>query len=576
MSFENPAFHESEDVAANNGTNNAHSKIGEKSEVVKEVPIKTDMTYGVEDTPPWYLCIFLAFQHYMIMAGSMMGIPFILSSLFCIGEDDPAKGQLISTFLFSSGIITFLQTTFGVRLPIVQGSTFAFLIPTIAIITTSYPTCESYDFGNLTKFERDELWMVRMRDIQGAIMVSSLFQVIIGFTGAVGFLLNWISPLTIVPTITLVGLSLFKAAADKAAGQWGISMLTSVMLVVFSQHFANVGIPLPYFSQWKLKWKKFCIFSFFPVILAIFISWGFCAILTVSGALSSTSEARTDTTTKIINESPWFYVPYPFQWGRPTVSVSSVFGMLAGVISSMIESIGDYYACARLSGVQPPPKHAINRGIATEGIGCIIAAMLGTGNGTTSFSENIGALRVTRVASRRVIQVASIFMVVCGVFAKFGAVLGTLPDPVVGGIFMVMFGIIAAVGLSNLQSVDLNSSRNLFVLGISLFFGLSVPEWVEKNSDLIQTGSVITDQLIIVLLRTQMFVGGALGLILDNSIPGTDEERGLTKMNEEMSTTNYSLKCYDFPFGMNLLRKSKWCRKLPFLPVYQESTKSEL
>lgn len=67
-------------------------------------------------------------------------------------------------------------------------------------------------------------------------------------------------------------------------------------------------------------------------------------------------------------------------------------------------------------------------------------------------------------------------MIVCGIFSKFGAFFGTLPDPVAGGIFMVVFGIIAAVGLSNLQSVDLNSSRNLFVLGISLFFGLSVPE----------------------------------------------------------------------------------------------------
>ena len=85
------------------------------------------------------------------------------------------------------------------------------------------------------------------------------------------------------------------------------------------------------------------------------------------------------------------------QWGRPTVSAAGVFGMLAGVLASMIESIGDYYACARLSGAPPPPKHAINRGIGIEGIGCLLAGAWGSGNGTTSYSENIGAIGITKV-----------------------------------------------------------------------------------------------------------------------------------------------------------------------------------
>lgn len=79
------------------------------------------------------------------------------------------------------------------------------------------------------------------------------------------------------------------------------------------------------------------------------------------------------------------------------MSVSSVLGMMAGVLASTMESIGDYYACARLSGAPPPPNHAINRGIAMEGIGCILAALWGTGNGTTSYSQNIAALGITKV-----------------------------------------------------------------------------------------------------------------------------------------------------------------------------------
>ena len=67
------------------------------------------------------------------------------------------------------------------------------------------------------------------------------------------------------------------------------------------------------------------------------------------------------------------------QWGVPTVSPAGVFGMLAGVLASAIESVGDYYAWARLSGAPPPPTHAINRGIGTEGLGCILAGLWGTG-----------------------------------------------------------------------------------------------------------------------------------------------------------------------------------------------------
>ena len=88
------------------------------------------------------------------------------------------------------------------------------------------------------------------------------------------------------------------------------------------------------------------------------------------------------------------------QWGTPTVSAAGVFGMLAGVLASIIESMGDYYACARLSGAPPPPKHAINRGIGMEGLGCLIAGVIGSGNGTTSYSGNIAAIGITKVRSQ--------------------------------------------------------------------------------------------------------------------------------------------------------------------------------
>lgn len=81
----------------------------------------------------------------------------------------------------------------------------------------------------------------------------------------------------------------------------------------------------------------------------------------------------------------------------PAVSLAGVLGMMAGIVCSMAESVGDYHACARLSGAPPPPKHAISRGIAVEGLGSLLAGGFGTGNGTTSFSENVAALGITKV-----------------------------------------------------------------------------------------------------------------------------------------------------------------------------------
>lgn len=94
-----------------------------------------------------------------------------------------------------------------------------------------------------------------------------------------------------------------------------------------------------------------------------------------------------------------------------------------------------------------------------------------------------------QIASRRVIQLSTIIMFFFGLFTKFGAVFVCIPDPVIGGMFMIMFGLIVAVGISNARHIDLNSSRNLCILGFSIYFGLSLPRWVSSNEDSINTGN---------------------------------------------------------------------------------------
>ena len=452
----------------------------------------SSLLYGINDRPPIGETVILGFQHYLTMFGSTVAIPLLLAP--ALGITDPVqKGWLIATMFFVSGITTLLQTIWGNRLPIVQGGTFSFLAPTFAI-------CGMAALANAG-------WEVRMQHVQGAIIAGSLAEIIVGASGLVGRLLKFVGPITIAPTIALIGLSLFKFGAPEAGRYWPIGGLTIFLIILFSQYLRN----------------KHRTFELYPILLAIVTAWSISAICTALGIFPAGHPAHTSLAN--LKDAPWFRIPHPFQWGFPQFGAAAIVGMLAGYIASIVESIGDYYACARLSGAPIPDKKTINRGITFEGIGCFIAGIFGTGNGTTSYSENIGAIGLTRVGSRRVVQAGAVIMILLGTVSKFGALFTTIPQPIVGGMYCAMFGMIAAVGLSNLQFVDLNSPRNLFILGFAFFMGLSVPEYFGQHP--MQFEPIWLANIINTLGSTGMAVGAFSALILDNTIPGTVEERGL-------------------------------------------------
>lgn len=135
-----------------------------------------------------------------------------------------------------------------------------------------------------------------------------------------------------------------------------------------------------------------------------------------------------------------------------------------------------------------------------------------------------------------------------------------------------MFGMITAFGISALQYVDLKSSRNLYIIGVSLFFPLVLCPWMQKNPGVIATNIEILDSTLSVLLGTSILVGGALGCFLDHVIPGTLEERGVigwskeVEMKTDRSSTEHST--YDLPFVMGFLKKCKLSYYLPFSPTF--------
>ncbi|XP_028618510.1 solute carrier family 23 member 1 isoform X3 [Grammomys surdaster] len=437
---------------------------------------KFDMLYKIEDVPPWYLCILLGFQHYLTCFSGTIAVPFLLAEALCVGRDQHMVSQLIGTIFTCVGITTLIQTTVGIRLPLFQASAFAFLVPAKSILALERWKCppEEEIYGNWSMpLNTSHIWHPRIREVQGAIMVSSTVEVLIGLMGLPGALLSYIGPLTVTPTVSLIGLSVFQAAGDRAGSHWGISACSILLIVLFSQYLRNLTFLLPVYRWGKgLTLFRIQIFKMFPIVLAIMTVWLLCYVLTLTDVLPADPtvygfQARTDARGDIMAISPWIRIPYP-----------------------------------------------------------------------------------------------SLF--------------ASLPDPILGGMFCTLFGMITAVGLSNLQFVDMNSSRNLFVLGFSMFFGLTLPNYLDSNPGAINTGIPEVDQILTVLLTTEMFVGGCLAFILDNTVPGSPEERGLIQWKagaHANSETSASLKSYDFPFGMGMVKRTTFFRYVPICPVFRGFSK---
>ncbi|MEA3313008.1 MAG: solute carrier family 23 protein [Caldisericota bacterium] len=466
--------------------------------------------YPIGSKPRWTLSFFLGFQHYLTMFGATVAIPLIVGGAMGFPPDQLAV--LIGTVFFASGLATLFQQFFGNKLPIVQGGSFSFLGPTFAIMGMV-----AAQGGN---------WQMMIQHVAAAIMFASIFEIILGYSGAIGKIKKFIGPLVIGPTIAMIGLSLFKSGAPAMAGNWTISIITLVALVVFSQVFS----------------RKSRFFLLFPVISAIAVGWVCAVVGTLTGWIPAGNPANLTSAFQNIAAAPWLTIRplVPFKWGFPTgasMLIAGSFGMLAAYLASMVESIGDYHSCAKMSEAPPPTERLISKGIGAEGVGCLVAGILQSGSGTTSYSENIGAIGITRVASRRVIRCGAIIMLIIPIIGKIGAVFASLPGPVVGAMYVGLFGLIAAVGLSNLQYVNLNNSRNLFVLGIALFGGLSISyafETTPLSWGAIGTVGGTLGMIVQTILTTAMAVSALLAMILDNSLPGaTREERGLTYWERE-------------------------------------------
>lgn len=437
---------------------------GGKSDDFQPFPVKEQLPgvdFCVSSSPSWPEAILLGFQHYLVMIGTTVIISSILVAL--MGGGNVEKAEVINTVLFVAGINTLLQTLFGTRLPVVIGGSYAFIIPTVSIAL-------SRRYSNFV--DPHQRFKESMRDVQGALIVASFFTMIFGFFGFWRIFSRFLSPLAAVPLVILTGLGLYAHGFPQLARCIEVGLPALVAMVFFSQYVPHL-----------MKSQR-AVFGRYAILFSVAIVWAYAEILTAAGAYDNRApktqfSCRTDRS-GLISAAPWIRVPYPFQWGRPSFNAGDVVAVIAASFVAIIESTGTFIAASRYASATPMPPSVLSRGVGWLGVGILLDGLFGTGSGSTASVENAGLLGLTRVGSRRVIQISALFMLFFSVLGKFGAVLASIPVPIIAALYCILFAYVASAGLGLLQFCNLNSFRTKFILGFSLFMGLSIPQYFNE------------------------------------------------------------------------------------------------
>ncbi|KAK9129705.1 hypothetical protein Sjap_010192 [Stephania japonica] len=460
-----------------------------------------------------------------------------------MGGGDEEKARLIQTLLFVTGLNTLLQTHFGTRLPVVMGGSSTYILPIVSIILANR---YSMIVDPYLRFLRT------MRGIQGAVMFASLLQIIVGFLGFWRNVIWLLSPLSAAPLVIMVGLGLYRLGFPEVARCIEIGLPELVLVIVISLY-------LP-----RMLSSKRPIFERSAVLLSVAVVWVYAHILTVAGVYHNKPpktqfSCRTDRS-GLLGATPWIKVPTPFQWGRPTFEAGEAFAVMAASLVSLIESTGTFIAISRYGSATPIPPSVLSRGVGWQGIGILLGGMFGT-TGTAPSVENAGLLGMTRVGSRRVINISALFMLFFSVLGKFGALFASIPLPIVAALNCILFAYVASAGLGLLQFCNLNSFRTAFILGISIFMGFSVPQYFIEHTIIsghgpVHTGSRWFNDMVNVIFSSHATVAAIVAVFLDCTLhlrdPAIRRDSGYHwwEKFKYFKTDTTSEEFYSLPWGL--------------------------
>ena len=328
-----------------------------------------------------------------------------------------------SVALFTAGIGTliFHAVTKG-KVPIFLGSSFAFIAPII---------------------KATELFGLP-GTLSGLVAVGAVYGIMSALVRlrGVGFISRLFPPVVVGPVIMLIGLSLAGTGVDIAKTNWGLALVALVTTIIVSL-----------FGKGLLK--------LIPIFAGI-----------VVGYIASIIFGLVDF--QPVADASWFALP---AFVRPELCWEAIIFMIPVAIAPVIEHIGDVYAINEVTGNDYVKDPGLHRTMLGDGLACVASAIMG-GPPVTTYSEVTGAVSLTKIADPAVLRIAAVFGILFSVLGKVSAILKTIPEAVLGGIMLLLFGTIASVGINTLikNKVDMGNTRNLVIASLILTLGIGGAE----------------------------------------------------------------------------------------------------
>jgi NCS2 family nucleobase:cation symporter-2 len=413
----------------------------------------------------------LGIQHVLAMFASNVTPSIIIAGAagFAFGGEDMV--YLVQMAMLFAGVATLFQTIgfgpIGARLPVMQGTSFAFVPIMIGIVKTS-----------------------GMAALFGAVIVAGLFHTFLG--SVIGRIRHWFPPLVTGIVITAIGLALLPVGIKYASGgaaafqmnapEWGDFSRWGLALVVIF-----VALGFKFFTRGTMSSAAILI----GLIAGYVVGY-------LTGAVNFGGVAK----------AAWFAVPQPFKYGVE-FSAFAIIGMCLMSLVSAIETVGDISGIAKGGANREATDKELSGGTYADGFGSFVAGLFG-GLPNTSFSQNVGLISMTGVMSRSVVTLGALFLVACGLIPKVGAVVAAMPISVLGGGVIVMFGMVVSAGINMLSDVHWNR-RNMIILAMSLSVGLgiqAVPKSMQHLPDSLE-----------MLMVSGLLPAAAISVILNLLIP---------------------------------------------------------
>jgi uric acid transporter len=399
--------------------------------------------HPVDEVLPVPRLLALGLQHVLVMYTGAVAVPLIIGRALKLPPEDVA--YLISADLFACGLATLVQCigfpSVGIRLPVMMGVTFASVGPMLSMAA-------SPDIGLL--------------GIYGSVIAAGIFGIVAA--PFISRLLPLFPPVVTGTIIMIIGISLMRVGINWAGG--GLPTLTKVV----------DGVPGAFPNPAYGQLQGLGIAAFVLLVVLGLVKWGSGFLANVSVLLGIIAGAVLASVLGVMHfekvaAAPWGDIVIPFRFGLPQFHLVPIVTMCIVMIVVMIESLGMFLALGDMTG-KTIDREALSRGLRADGVGTLIGGIFNTFP-YTSFSQNVGLVSVTGVRSRWVTITGGIIMLLLGLVPKLSALVEAVPQVVLGGAGLVMFGMVAATGARILTAVDFRTNRfNLFVVAISVGFGL--------------------------------------------------------------------------------------------------------